>query len=150
MQAFWTDYWWLIFPLGFLLIAIIDRWLAYRRSRDALEVIKAYAAQGKEPPAEVLRAMGVSAPVSMAPAPGEDVEAGAYRAMARRRRRHYVRHSEWRTAIYSAALALAFWLASEFADVGAAEAFRLTALILAAIAAASALVALVVTRLDRR
>lgn len=56
MENFWHAYWWLLFPLAFFLFGAFDRWLSYRRSRDYLELIKSYAAQGKEPPAELVRA----------------------------------------------------------------------------------------------
>lgn len=57
MDHFWHAYWWLIFPLAFFLFGAFDRWLSYRRSRDYLDLIKSYAAQGKEPPPELVRAV---------------------------------------------------------------------------------------------
>jgi len=50
------SYWWLLFPIGFFVFGAWDRWLVYKRSRDHLELIKTYAAQGKEPPPELVKA----------------------------------------------------------------------------------------------
>ncbi|MGH6999484.1 MAG: hypothetical protein ACREEO_14920, partial [Phenylobacterium sp.] len=55
MEDLFRSYWWLLFPLGAFVYGAWSRWLTYRRARDHLELIKAYAAQGKEPPAELVR-----------------------------------------------------------------------------------------------
>jgi hypothetical protein len=65
MAAFWQLHPWLIIILAVLAVplvqALLDPWrrfLAYRERRDAIEALKVYAAQGRDPPAEVLAALG--------------------------------------------------------------------------------------------
>ena len=48
------QFFWLIFPIGCGVIAMFGLWLHHRRALQALEVIQAYAAQGKEAPPEVM------------------------------------------------------------------------------------------------
>ena len=55
MHEFWWGFWWLIFPIGWVVYRGWDRWLSYQRSRHALELMKQYAAQGKDPPPELMR-----------------------------------------------------------------------------------------------
>jgi hypothetical protein len=65
MAAFWQLHPWLIIILAVLAVplvqALLDPWrrfLAYRERRDAIEALKVYAAQGRDPPPEVLAALG--------------------------------------------------------------------------------------------
>ena len=55
MVYFFSSYWWLLFPIGFFVFGAWDRWLAYKRSRDHLDLLKHYAQQGKDPPPELVR-----------------------------------------------------------------------------------------------
>ena len=50
-------YWWLIFPLGYMVISLIR--LLYRRSieSDRMRLIKSYTDQGKEPPEVLLKGL---------------------------------------------------------------------------------------------
>jgi len=57
MEEIFRDFWWLLFPLAFLVAGGFNAWLAERRRSDALRLLAAYAAQGKEPPAELLRSL---------------------------------------------------------------------------------------------
>jgi len=59
---------WVFIPLAALAIPIagiaysgLTSWLNYRQKRAALEVIRTYAAQGKEPPPELIAALGLGA-----------------------------------------------------------------------------------------
>src|SRR3954468_1526994 len=61
MEYFFASYWWLLFPIGFFIFGAWDRWLAYRRSRDHLELLKQYAAAGKDPPPELVRGVQADA-----------------------------------------------------------------------------------------
>lgn len=47
-------YWWLLFPLGWAIGQLIKNFLRHARAREALQVMKSYADQGKEPPAELI------------------------------------------------------------------------------------------------
>ena len=65
MEPFWEGHWWLIVILAALAVPIVQalfepwrRYLDYRERRDAIEALKVYAAQGKEPPPDVLAALG--------------------------------------------------------------------------------------------
>ena len=50
MEDFFSSYWWLLFPIGFFVFGAWDRWLAYKRSQDRLDLLRAYTNQGKDPP----------------------------------------------------------------------------------------------------
>jgi hypothetical protein len=65
MSNFWADHWWLLIPLGAFTIPLAGiamgafaTWQHYRSRNRALEALKVYAQQGKEPPEELLRAVG--------------------------------------------------------------------------------------------
>lgn len=48
------DFWWLVFPLSGIVFGAFQRWLAYRARRETLDLIKTYAAAGREAPAELV------------------------------------------------------------------------------------------------
>jgi hypothetical protein len=48
------DYWWLLFPLGFFIAAGFGSWMRFKRTQAKMEILKAYAAAGKEPPADLV------------------------------------------------------------------------------------------------
>ena len=126
--------------LGAFAFGAWDRWLAYRRSRERLELVKTYATQGKEPPPELLK--------RIAEEEDEDEEEPDWSGMSRRRRRHmrrhrYSRRDDVRTAIFCGALAGAFWTAAELSLLpGTQGPFHLVSLILICVAAATLLSAL--------
>jgi hypothetical protein len=47
-------YWWLLFPLFWGISQMIKSILRHKRAQAALDVLQSYAAQGKEPPAELV------------------------------------------------------------------------------------------------
>ncbi|WP_109260138.1 hypothetical protein [Hyphobacterium indicum] len=51
------SYWWLLFPLAFFVIGGWNSFLSYQRTKAKVEVLKAYAQSGKEPPADLIRAL---------------------------------------------------------------------------------------------
>jgi len=53
-------YWWLIFPLFWMVTRIVRLNLGHSRANRALDIIKSYADQGKEPPPELLTALKAS------------------------------------------------------------------------------------------
>ena len=48
------QFWWLIFPLSWFVFGGFQSWLSYRANRETLDLIKTYAASGREPPPELL------------------------------------------------------------------------------------------------
>lgn len=50
-------YWWLIFPIFWMIAHIIRLNLRHSHANRALDIIKSYAEHGKEPPAELLSAL---------------------------------------------------------------------------------------------
>jgi hypothetical protein len=54
-EELFRDFWWLIFPVFGMLIAIWGMASSERRTASVLDLIKSYTDQGKEPPAELLR-----------------------------------------------------------------------------------------------
>jgi len=136
MEEVFYRFWWLIFPIAFFVFGAWDRWLAYKRSKDRLDLLRSYASQGRDPPPELIRALQLEEDE-------DDNHMSAYgaRATSRVRRRIHRRWGSspywaWRTAIVTGAVALGFWLASEFAAVPNLEwAFRLVAIIMSCVAA---------------
>ncbi|HLK26047.1 MAG TPA: hypothetical protein VKT30_15440 [Caulobacteraceae bacterium] len=60
----WNKDWWLIIIIAVLAVPVINaifepwrHYLRYRRQKDAIDVLKVYAAQNREPPPEVLDAL---------------------------------------------------------------------------------------------
>lgn len=49
------DFWWLIFPIFGMCLAVWGMMQSDRRGRDMIDLIKSYTDQGKEPPPELLR-----------------------------------------------------------------------------------------------
>jgi hypothetical protein len=137
MEDIFRSYWWLLFPIGFFVFGAWDRWLAYQRSKDHLELIKTYAAQGKDPPPELVKAVRDDEALD-----DTDARYGyGYGMHPRHMRRMYRRayrwspYWQWRTTFITGAVAAGFWFASEFADLPGTEApFRLVAIIMTFVA----------------
>ena len=55
MIELFRDFWWLIFPVGFLIAGGFNSLLNYKRQQDALKLIRTYAEKGQEPPAALLK-----------------------------------------------------------------------------------------------
>ncbi|MEZ6022488.1 MAG: hypothetical protein R3C16_03510 [Hyphomonadaceae bacterium] len=54
-EDLFRSYWWLIFPIFGMAMAFWGMLSSERRSRNAIDLIKSYVDQGKEPPPELLR-----------------------------------------------------------------------------------------------
>jgi hypothetical protein len=56
---FWlfSHFWWLIFPLFWMVAVMARLWSRHSRANRALDIVKSYADQGKEPPAELLKTL---------------------------------------------------------------------------------------------
>ena len=134
---FWSEHWWLIFPIGWFIFGGFAMWLNYRRSRDAMEILKSYASQGKEPPAEILRAASGEG--------GPDPDADEWRGRSWRRRCRRGPLGEWRRVVFFGALATGFWLAAHQGGVGSHEGFMVVAVIMGALAVGSLIFATLAT-----
>ena len=141
MEQFAFAYWWLIFPIMWFIFGMFGMWMAHRRHRDTIELMKTYAAQGKDP-AEIAKAMNDSAPGPWGPSWG-------YGWSGRRWR--FGPYWEWRRFIVFSCLAVGFWLASQYAEwPGTERAFTLVAIIMSVMAAGSFLFAIMTTALGRK
>jgi hypothetical protein len=52
---FFHDFWWLMFPLFGMLMAVMGMFQDDRRATKTMDLIKAYVDQGKDPPPELLK-----------------------------------------------------------------------------------------------
>lgn len=52
---FFAAYWWLMFPIFGMFMGIMGMFQTERRANKAMDLIKSYIDQGKEPPAELLK-----------------------------------------------------------------------------------------------
>lgn len=128
MENFAFAYWWLIFPLMWFVSGIVGMWFAHRRQQDALELMKTYAAQGRDP-SEIAKLV--------------DPDPGYYGRWGRGAWRYgapwawrYTPFWAWRRAVMAICVATGFWLAWAYADFPFnGEGFRVVAIIMTVIAA---------------
>ena len=52
-----SRFWWLGFPLFWMVTAMAKLWSRHTRANRALDIVKSYADQGKEPPPELLKTL---------------------------------------------------------------------------------------------
>jgi hypothetical protein len=50
-----SHFWWLVFPLFWMVMALAWGWSRHSRANRALDIVKTYADQGKDPPPELLK-----------------------------------------------------------------------------------------------
>ena len=144
MEDIFRSYWWLLFPIGAFVFGAWDRWLAYKRSRDHLDLLRSYAEKGQQPPPELVRGINGDLP-GEAPGgygAGPGYGPGPYGPgypywgdrWSRRAYRRYYRwgpYWQWRTVFVTGAVAAGFWWASEYADwPGTYAPFHLVAIIM--------------------
>lgn len=48
------DFWWLMFPMGFMALGAFRAWLNYRARREVVSALRELAASGQEPPAALV------------------------------------------------------------------------------------------------
>lgn len=65
MEDLFRQFWWLIFPVMGMVYGLVGMLQEQRAQTRALDLLRTYAEQGKDPPPEVLKALSQSA------APGE-------------------------------------------------------------------------------
>lgn len=123
MADTFRHFWWLIFPMFWFVAGGMRLWMRYRQQQAWLEVAKTYAAQGKDPPPEIGRAL-----TSLD-------EAEAWRGTAPWRRRGPF--SDLRRAVLFTALAAGFFIVFFISnDDGSARGFLVVAVIMTSLAAA--------------
>lgn len=76
MEELFRDFWWLIFPVGFLIAGAFNSLLGYKRQQDTLKLIRTYAEKGQEPPAALLKIL--EQPVDDEPASKKDNNDGLW------------------------------------------------------------------------
>ena len=57
MADLFRDFWWLMFPMGFMLLGAFRTWLDYRARREMVEALRELAAKGQEAPAALVAAL---------------------------------------------------------------------------------------------
>lgn len=152
MEHFFYSFWWLVFPIGFFLAMSFDRWLAYKKSQDRLQILRSYTDAGKDPPPELIKALARDEDEDDADSAYAPYD--RYGRYPRRYYRRYWRHGPywaWRTAVITGCVAAGFWLASEYADLpGIDWPFRLVAIIMTCVAAGHLVVAIFSTAFRSR
>ena len=166
MDTFWEGHWWLLIilasftiPLAGIAMGAWSSWLHFRNRRAAMETLKEYAAQGREPPKEVVEALtggwrGFDGYVGRG---GDDPERGTWYAdRAERRAARFAARVErwryreplrrWHWAILWGALAVGLYYASGHAhDAASSDRFTRAAIVVGALAAAALLSAILST-----
>jgi len=57
MVELFESYWWLLFPLAFFVSAGWGSFMRYKRTQAKIDLLKTYAASGKEPPADLVASL---------------------------------------------------------------------------------------------
>ena len=136
--SLFRQFWWLIFPLWWMVLRVI-RTFRHQSAQDrALEVLRIYAAQGKEPPPEVLKAL-------TQPSVAPDDYSGGNGPLYQSRHADSAT-SAWWTFFVFAALAGGFGYGAFYLFTDdARSAFTLVAIIMGILAAGSLVMALAAT-----
>jgi hypothetical protein len=58
-EEFFRDFWWLMFPIFGMFLVLTGTFKDEQRANKAMDMIKSYVDQGKEPPPDLLRLAGV-------------------------------------------------------------------------------------------
>lgn len=156
VAIFWS-FWWLIFPIMGFVFGGFRMWLAHRQSQQAMEILKTYAAQGKEPPPEVMAAVtgmqSGAVPPPGGPYPPYNYGPGAWGGPWSGwgwSRGGYWRGPlwAWSRVVTFAAIAIGFTFAGQYwgnADADAVKAFNLVAIIMGVLAVGFGFMALIQT-----
>lgn len=152
------SFWWLIFPIMGFVFGGFRMWLAYRHSQQAMEILKTYAAQGKDPPPEVMAAVtgaqNGAAPGGYGSPYGGPYGSGAWGGPWGGWGWGWSRWGGWRGPMWAwsrvvtaAAIAIGFAFAGQYydGDTEAAKAFTLVAIIMGVLAVGFGLMALIQT-----
>lgn len=129
MEELFRDYWWLMFPLGWLIASGFTSLLNYRRQKDTLKLIQTYADKGQEPPAALLKVL--DRPIDSDTEFFEGGRSGGRPG-----------DGSWFSVVLFGVMAAGFAYAS-YADIyGAGEAFLIVSFVLGALSLASLVSAL--------
>jgi hypothetical protein len=123
-EDMFRQFWWLIFPLSWFVFGAWQSWLSYRANRETLDLIKTYAAAGREPPPELLNKLNKRWH-------GDDDDRDERPRYRRRRER------SWYQVVLFGLLACGFTVAAATNMFGAGEAFVIVAFVLGALCAAT-------------
>jgi hypothetical protein len=176
VDDFWGTHWWLIivllamcFPIAGMIMGAWAQHHYFQQRREAMETLKIYAKQGKEPPPEVVDALGGGWGRRWRGGQWRDVAAGFATAAsaaaasgatqtdwyAARAARFEARAARWRAreplrrwhnAILMSALTGGLYLASQhIRDAVISDRFLIAAIIVGALAAAAVLSAVLAT-----
>jgi peptidoglycan/LPS O-acetylase OafA/YrhL len=134
-------------PFAAFILGAWTEWLVYRHRKNALEAIKVYAQNGRDPPPELLNAVSRSSWVSGmmtggARAPDAESEGEAPRRMFRRHREPL---RSWRHAIVFLAICAGFGAAALMAGHSYDHPFYIVAIVMGAMGFAFLLYAIVAT-----
>lgn len=99
MEELFRSYWWLLFPIFWMVMGVLGSFGQYRQRSDTLKLLKTYADQGKEPPQALLDMLKSDEQRAHEYAAGYT---GYYKG---RRGRH---HGWWPQAVVFTALAIGF------------------------------------------
>lgn len=58
VEDLFRSYWWLLFPLAWMIIGGFRGWLDYQRRRESLNLFRYFAANGKDIPAGLIDKLG--------------------------------------------------------------------------------------------
>ena len=142
MSYWFFSFWWLIFPLMGFVFGGLGMYFNHRQQQRAMDLLKIYAEQGKDPPPEVMSA------VNGGPGPWGGPYGGRWSGGWGWRGAYYGGPFwAWRRVFVFAALAIGFGSASQYADMGhgASHAFLLVAIIMAALFVGALLFAIMAT-----
>lgn len=57
MYDLFHDFWWLMFPMTFMVLGAFRAWLDYRARREVVQALRELAAEGRDPPAALVAAL---------------------------------------------------------------------------------------------
>ena len=149
-MSFLFAFWWLIFPIIGFATAAFGMWTGYLRHKQLMELMKTYAAQGKDP-AEVAKAVGSAAPFNGPAGPWGGAWSHPWGGGATARWANWGPFAEWRRFVVLGSLAAGFGVASYY-DVlpGTHAAFGFVAIILGVLALGNLVMAVIATSLSSK
>lgn len=75
---FFADYWWLMFPLSGIVLAAMGMFQDDARSTKAMDLIRTYVNQGKDPPPELLQMVAKDAESARGGGPSQHSRAWSF------------------------------------------------------------------------